>query len=61
MEAGDSLTSIEKCFLKHIDYLGPLLNGGKCSATLTSMLVLSPGMSSKLDLEVTTYLVVCSN
>jgi hypothetical protein len=41
--------------------LGPLLNGGKRNATLTRMLVLSPGTSSKLNLELTTYLVVRSN
>jgi hypothetical protein len=73
MEAEDWLKSIvkkleiaqctdqEKVLLQHINYLGPLLNGGKCTTTLTRMLVLSPRMSSKLDLELTMYLVVRSN
>jgi hypothetical protein len=73
MEAEDWLKSIEKSwrlhsvltrrkyFSQHINYLGPLLIGGKHTATLTRMLVLSPRMSSKLDLELTTYLVVHSN
>jgi hypothetical protein len=47
--------------MQHINYLEPLLNGGKRIAILTRMLVLSPRMSSKLDLELTTYLMVRSN
>jgi hypothetical protein len=54
-------TDQEKVLLQHINYLGSLLNSGKRTATLTRMLVLSPGTSSKLDLELTTYLVVRSN
>jgi hypothetical protein len=67
MEAKDWLKSIEKnleiaqCtdrekyFTQCINYLEPLLIGGRHIATLIRTVVLSPGMSSKLDSEVITY------
>jgi hypothetical protein len=54
-------TDQEKVLFVAYQLLGPLLNARKCTATLTRMLVLSPGMSSKLNLELTMYLVVHSN
>jgi hypothetical protein len=44
-----------KYFLQHINYLEPLQTGGKLTATLTRMLVLAPGMSSRLDSELIMY------
>jgi hypothetical protein len=65
MEAEDWLESIEKkleiaqCSDKEkMLFAAHQLFG---TATLTRMSVLSPGTSSKLDLELTTYLVVRSN
>jgi hypothetical protein len=73
MEAKDWLKSIEKkleiaqctdqekvLFAAQLLF-GTLLNGGKHTTTLTRMFMLSPGTSSKLDLELTTYLMVRSN
>jgi hypothetical protein len=73
MEAKDWLKSIKKSwklpsvligrkyFSQRINYLEPLLIGGRLTAALTQMLVLSPEMSSKTGLELTTYLVVHSS
>jgi NADPH-dependent ferric siderophore reductase len=73
MEAEDWLKSIEKTleiaqgthqekvlFVSH-QLFGTAAEWWERIATLTRILVLSPRMSSKLDLELTTYLVVCSN
>jgi hypothetical protein len=46
---------MRKYFLQHINYLELLQTGGKLTATLTRMLVLSPGMSSRLDSELILY------
>jgi hypothetical protein len=73
MEAEDWLKSIEKkleiarctdqekvLFAAH-QLFGTAAEWWKRTTTLTRMLVLSPGMSSKLNLELTTYLMVRSN
>jgi hypothetical protein len=73
MDAEDWLRSIEKkleiaqctdqekvLFAAH-QIFGTAANGGKRTATPARMSALSPGMSLKLDSELSTYLVVCSN
>jgi hypothetical protein len=50
----------ESAFVAH-QLFGTAVEWWKCTVTLTRILVLSPGMSSKLDLELTTYLMVHSN
>jgi hypothetical protein len=73
MEAEDWIKSIEKkleiaqctnqekvLFAAH-QLFGTIAEWWERTITLTRMLVLSPGMSSKIDLELTTYLMVRSN